>query len=151
MMSSKVFYDGIHVTYGPYDDGDTLNFSEDLAEATVSFDIFEYEIRDSRLVPSKYNTASYYIEPKDDTTCWCVIDSDGKVGDHVENLYFTFTVKQADTVQPSVEYEVNHPKHYTGRKAVLECIMFTELMRRSQPTHSNTCGGATTRGTRRRI
>ena len=127
-MSGKIFDDGIHVTYGPYNDGDTLNFSEDLADATVSFDIFEHEIRDSRLVSSKYNTPSYYIEPKDDTTSWCVIDSDGKVGDHVDNLYFTFTVKQADTFQLSVDDEVNHPKHYTCRKAALECIMFTELM-----------------------
>jgi hypothetical protein len=57
MMGVMVSGDGTHITYGPYSDGDTLNFSEDLADATVSFDIFGYEIRDSRLVQSNYNTA----------------------------------------------------------------------------------------------
>jgi hypothetical protein len=32
------------------------------------------------------------------------------------------------TYGPYREDEVNHPKHYTGHKADLECIMFTELM-----------------------
>ena len=27
-----------------------------------------------------------------------------------------------------MEDEVNHPKHYTGHKADIECIMFTELL-----------------------
>ena len=120
--------DGKHITYGPYREGDTPEFDMDPVEATVSFDIFEYEIRDSRLVPSKYNTASYYVEPKDETISCCVIDSDGKVGGHVENLYFTFPTKPEDTTKPDIDDEVNHPKHYTGHKADIECIMFTELL-----------------------
>ena len=128
-MSGKIFDDDIHVTYGPYQHGDVLEFSAvDLADATVSFDIFEYEIRDSRLFPSKYNMTSYHIEPKDETPWWCVIDSDGEVGDHVENLYFTFTLKAEATAKTDTDDEVNNPKHYTGRKADLECIMCTELM-----------------------
>ena len=119
---------GTHITYGPYRDGDKPEFDMDPVEATVSFDIFEDEIRDSRLVPSKYNTASYYVEPKDETTSWCVITRDGKVADCIENLYFTFPIKAEDTTKTDTEDEVNHPKHYTGRKADLECIMFTELM-----------------------
>lgn len=120
--------DGKSITYGPYRDGDKPEFNRDPMEATVSFDVFDEKIRDSRLVPSKYNTASYYIEPKDDTTCWYVIDSDGKVAGHVENLYFTFPIKPKDTAKTDMDDEVNHPKHYTGHKADVECIMFTELL-----------------------
>ena len=33
-----------------------------------------------------------------------------------------------DTENTGMEDEVNHPKHYTGHKADVECIMFTELL-----------------------
>ncbi len=119
--------DGKHITYGPYRDGDTLNFAEDLADATVSFDIFYHKIKDAKLLRPMNNMSSYYI---DDTTSgtWCVIDPDGTVSDHIENLYFTFPTKPEDTVNTDMDDEVNHPKHYTGHKADIECIMFTELM-----------------------
>lgn len=129
-MGGKIFDDGIHVTYGPYQSGDTPEFSEDLADAIVSFDIFLYEIRDSRLVPSVYNRdrGSYWNEIKGTDTSWCVIRPDGTVGDYIENLYFTFPVKPEDTAETDTDDEVNHPKHYTGHKADVECIMFTELL-----------------------
>ncbi len=104
--------DGKHITYGPYRDGDTLDFAEDLADATVSFDIFYHKIKDAK--------------PTSGT--WCVIFNDKTVGDHIENLYFTFPTKPEDTVNTDMYDEVNYPKHYTGHKADIECIMFTELM-----------------------
>ena len=61
-------------------------------------------------------------------TIWCVVMSNGRVADYIEDLYFTFPTNTEDTVQPGVDDEVNHPKHYTGRKADVECIMFTELL-----------------------
>ena len=127
-MSVTLSENWTHITYGPYRDGDKPEFDMDPVEATVSFDIFEDEIRDSRLVPSEYNTTSYYVEPKDETTSWCVITRDGKVADCIENLYFTFTIKAEDTTKTDTGDEVNHPKHYTGHKIDVECIMFTELM-----------------------
>ena len=119
--------DGKHITYGPYRDGDTPKFAEDLADATVSFDIFDHKIRDAKLLRYMNNMASYYI---DDATSgpWGVIHSDKTVGDHIENLYFMFPTKPEDTVKTDMEDEVNHPKHYTGHKADIECIMFTELL-----------------------
>ena len=125
MMSS----DGKHVTYGPYKHGDKLDFSEDPVNAMVSFNIFDYKIKDSRLSPP--TSLSYYSvvpEEVNGYNWWTVINGDGNVADNIENLYFTFPIKPEDTVNPDSEDEVNHPKHYTGHKADIECIMFTELM-----------------------
>ena len=126
-MNGKVSAEGMHITYGPYRDGDKPEFSDDLVDATVSFDVVGHEIRDAILVPSNYNTASYHIE-QGDTPWWTVIDSYGKVANYIENLYFTFPTKPEDTTKPDIDDEVNHPKHYTGHKADIECIMFTELL-----------------------
>ena len=119
--------DGKHITYGPYRDGDTPKFAEDLADATVSFDIFDHKIRDAKLLRYMNNMASYYIDDATSGPCG-VIHSDRTVGDHIENLYFTFPTKPEDTTKPDIDDEVNHPKHYTGHKADIECIMFTELL-----------------------
>ena len=117
--------DGKHITYGPYHGGEKLDFSEALLDdATVSFDIFDYKIRDAKL----WYRPSYYTNGANSGP-WCVvIHSDRTVGDHIENLYFTFPTKPEDTTKPDIDDEVNHPKHYTGHKADIECIMFTELL-----------------------
>lgn len=109
---------------GPYHGGEKLDFSEALlADATVSFDIFDHKIRDAKL----WHRSSYYTNGANSGP-WCVIYSDRTVGDHIENLYFTFPTKPEDTTKPDIDDEVNHPKHYTGHKADIECIMFTELL-----------------------
>ena len=95
----------------------------------MSFNIFvEFTVRDSKLHHPDYNTVACFNEGTNGCTEWCVIDSDGKVADHIENLYFTFPHKPDGTVEPNSGDDVNHPKHYTGRKADIECIMFTELL-----------------------
>jgi len=128
MMGIRISEDGKHITYGPYRDGDKPEFTADPVGATVSFDVFDYQVRDSKLKHLSYSDVAYYNTPIWEHPDWCVIDSDGKIGDHIENLYFTFPSRQDTPTKPGVEDEVNHPKHYTGRKADLECIMFTELM-----------------------
>lgn len=115
-------------TYGPYQDGDRPEFTADHAESTVSFDIFGHKIRNAKLTHLNNGEVACYSVPDEGGYDWCVIDSEGTVADSIENLYFTFPDKPGDTGKSDVEDEVNHPKHYTGRKADLECIMFTELM-----------------------
>ena len=125
-MGIRAIMDGKNTTYGPYQGGDELEFTEDPVYATVSFDIYHYKVRDSKLYHYGHNTVACYNYG--DTADWCVVNPNGKVGGHIKNLYFTFPVKQEDTVKTDMEDEVNHPKHYNGHKADLECIMFTELL-----------------------
>ena len=120
--------DGKHITYGPYSDGDTLNFAEDLADATVSFDIYNNKVRNSKLYHPSYSKIACFNEEDDEGNSWFVVTSKGTVGNLIENLYFTFPTKPEDTVNTDMDDEVNHPKHYTGHKADVECIMFTELL-----------------------
>ena len=127
-MGIRAIMDEAHITYGPYRDGDKPEFTADPALATASFDIFEYKVCDSKLKHSHCDEVACFCAPDGDEPDWCVIDSDGSVGDHIENLYFTFPGKPDAPVKSDMEDTVNHPKHYTGRKADLECIMFTELM-----------------------
>lgn len=129
-MDVMVSGDGAYTTYGPYRDGDKLDFSVSdgiMDDATVSFDIFDHKIRDVKLSFSTNNLSLHYTDGATGWA-WCVINNDGTVGAHIENLYFMFPIKPEDTVKPDSEDEVNHPKHYTGHKADIECIMFTELL-----------------------
>ena len=121
-MGIRAIWDGKNTTYGPYRDGDKPEFTADPVGATVSFDIFDHQVQDSNLYHPDYSE----IVCLNDS--WRVVTSDGKIGDHIENLYFTFPSRPDTPTKTDVEDEVNHPKHYTGRKADLECIMFTELM-----------------------
>ena len=127
-MDGKTSEDVSHIIYGPYNSGDKLEFSRDPVEATVSFDIFDYQIRNMKLQHSHYSKVACYTGEDSIETSWCVVRSNGRVADYIENLYFTFPTNTEDTVQPGVDDEVNHPKHYTGHKADVECIMFTELL-----------------------
>ena len=127
-MGIKVSDDGTYTTYGPYRGGDKPEFTADPVLATVSFDIFDYHIRNAKLTRHGYNKLVCETVPTFDDDYWYVIDYYGKVADHIENLYFTFLGNPDAPTKTDVEDEVNHPKHYTGRKADLECIMFTELM-----------------------
>lgn len=127
-MGIRISEDGAYTTYGPYRDGDKPEFTADLVGATVSFDSFDRKVRDSKLYHADYNGVAYYCDQAGDNLTWCVINSNGRVGGHIENLYFTFPGKPDAPAKSDVEDEVNHPKHYTGRKADVECIMFTELL-----------------------
>lgn len=129
-MDVMISVDGSYTTYGPYHDGYKLDFSVLdglMDDATMSFDIFDHKIRDVKLSFSTNNMSAYYTDGATGWT-WCVINNDGTVGSHIKNLYFMFPTKPDDTVKPDSENEVNHPKHYTGHKADIECIMFTELL-----------------------
>ena len=127
-MVGKTSVDGSHIIYGPYYSGDKLEFSRDPVEATVSFQIVGYNIHDAKLWHPNPNKVACYTDNTDVGASWCVVTSDGKVADHTYNLYFTFNVEPNDAISDSVDDEVNHPKHYTGHKANVECIMFTELL-----------------------
>ena len=127
-MGIRVSDDGAYTTYGPYRGGEELEFPDDPVEATVSFDISNDKVRNSKLYHPGYSKIACLNEEDNEYDSWCVVNSNGMVGDRIENLYFKFPFKPEDTVKTDVEGEVNHPKHYTGRKADLECIMFTELM-----------------------
>lgn len=123
-----IIMDGRSIKYGPYCEGDKLDFSRDPVEATASFDIVGNKISDAKLWHPNFNKVACYTDNTDGGASWCVVTSDGKVADHTYNLYFTFDVETDDVIDISVDDEVNHPKHYTGHKADVECIMFTELL-----------------------
>ena len=127
-MGVKVSENGTYITYGPYRDGDKLEFTDDPVVAMVSFDIFNHKVRNSKLYHPSYSKIACLNEADDELDSWTVVTSKGTVGDYIENLYFMFPIKPEDTVNPDSEDEVNHPKHYTGHKADIECIMFTELL-----------------------
>ena len=127
-MNIRISEDGTHTIYGPYRDGDKPEFSADPVSATVSFDICEYRVRHSKLHHLDFSDVACYNTPTGEEPILCVVTTEGKVGDHIENLYFTFPNDMYAPAKSDVDDEVNHPKHYTGRKADLECIMFTELM-----------------------
>ena len=127
-MGVKVSENGAYTTYGPYRDGDKPEFTADPVTATVSFDIFDDKVRHSKLHHPDYSKVACHIVPTGDNADWCVIDRDGTVGGYIENLYFTFPGKPNAPAKSGMSDDVNHPKHYTGRKADLECIMFTELL-----------------------
>ena len=127
-MGVRVSENGAYITYGPYQGGDELEFTEDPASATVSFDIFNYKVRNSELKHLPYDEVAYYNAPTGEEPDWCVVTTEGKIGDSIENLYFTFQSDMYAPAKSDVEDEVNHPKHYTGHKADLECITFTELL-----------------------
>ena len=105
-----------------------MEFSRDPVEATVSFDIFDHQILNMKLQHSRYSKVACYTGEDSIVTSWCVVKSNGRVADYIENLYFTFPINEEDTAKTDTEYEVNHPKHYTGHKTDVECIMFTELL-----------------------
>ena len=128
MMGVMVSDAGTHITYGPYRDGDKPEFTADPVEATVSFDVFNYKVRNSKLYHPDYSKIACLNEEAGEYDGWCVVTGDGRVGDHVENLYFMFPGKPDAPAKSDVEDTVNHPKHYTGHKADVECIMFTELL-----------------------
>lgn len=127
-MGIKVSEDGAYTTYGPYRDGDKPEFTVDPVEATVSFDIFGDKVRNSKLYHPGYSTIACLNEETDEYESLLVINSRGLVTENVENLYFTFPGKPDAPAKSDMSDDVNHPKHYTVRKADLECIMFTELM-----------------------
>lgn len=126
-MGVKVIKNGRFV-YGPYRCGDKLEFTDDPVGAMVSFDISNNKVRNSKLYHPCYSKIACFNEKTDEDYDWCVVTSKGTVGYHIENLYFTFPIKSNATEESSVDDEVNHPKHYTGHKADVECIMFTELL-----------------------
>ena len=126
-MGIRAIMDGKNTTYGPYHGGDELEFADDPVYATVSFDIFDFKVRDSKLYRHSHSTVACYTSDREADN-WCVVTPWGKVGYCIENLYFTFPSNMYAPTKSDVEEEVDHPKHYTGHKADLECIMFTELL-----------------------
>ena len=127
-MGIRISENGTYTTYGPYRDGDKPEFTADPVVAVVSFDIFDDKVRDSKLYHPGYNDVECHNVSNGCDSEWGVIDSEGRVYDHIENLYFTFLGNPDAPAKSDVKDEVNHPKHYAGRKADVECIMFTELM-----------------------
>ena len=97
-MGVRVSENGAYITYGPYQGGDELEFTEDPASATVSFDIFNYKVRNSELKHLPYDEVAYYNAPTGEEPDWCVVTTEGKIGDSIENLYFTF---QSDMYAPA--------------------------------------------------